>query len=232
MLVEDGVLVERDGRLQALTDVRVDPRARDRPGRARRAARPARAARALGAAACGRDRPGVLVGRRRRPDAARGGAGGRRRPPGSRPQGAHPPRPAHVRGRGRLRLRPHPRPRRSVRLDAEEPSCRPARALRRLGRGEGGSAAGAGRDPRAPSRAGARLPGRARAGRPRRVCARSASGRAAGTGRPQGSRPRRRARCGEPPRPGGGSAAGRCRAARRPRRGVLQDRRLRARGGC
>ena len=49
--------------------------------------------------------------------------------------------------------------------------------------------------------------------------------------RAQGARPRRRARGGEPPRPCGGAAAGGRRVARRPRRGVLQDRRLRARGG-
>ncbi len=134
MLVEEGALVERDGTPAGADRRRVDARARDRPGRARRAARPARAARARGAAARGRDRPGVLVGRRRRPDAARGAAGGRRRAPGARPQGADPPRHAHVRRRGWLRLRPHPRARRGVRLDAEEPPRRPARALCRLGR--------------------------------------------------------------------------------------------------
>ena len=42
MLVEDGVLVEREGRLQALDRRGVAPGSRDRPGRARREARPAR----------------------------------------------------------------------------------------------------------------------------------------------------------------------------------------------
>ena len=83
---------------------------------------------------------------------------------------------------------------------------------------------GARRDPRPPSRAGARLPARALPGGCRRVCARRPGGRAAGTCGTQGARPRRRARRSEPPRPRGGSAAGGRRTARRPGRGVLQVR--------
>ena len=41
MLVEEGVLVERDGRLEAVTDVESMRRARHRPGRAGRTPRPA-----------------------------------------------------------------------------------------------------------------------------------------------------------------------------------------------
>ena len=88
MLVEDGVLVERDGRLEPLTAVDSLRVPGDGPGRARGPARPARRGRAGGAAAGGRDRPGLLVGRGRRPLAARGGRRGRRPPPGARPQGA------------------------------------------------------------------------------------------------------------------------------------------------
>ena len=78
MLVEDGALVEREGRLQALDRHGVAAGSRHRAGGPLREARPAFAARAGRAPARGCDRPGVLVGRRRRSDPDRGAAGSRR----------------------------------------------------------------------------------------------------------------------------------------------------------
>ena len=158
MLVDDGVLVERDGRLEPLESRRLAARAGHRPGGARRAARPARRGRAGGAAAgCG-DRAGLLVGCHGRPLAAGGGERGRGPPPGARPQGVDQAGRTHVRGRGRLPLRPHPHPRCRLRLDAEAAAGRAARALRRLDRGPRRRERRARRDRRPPSRAGLRLP--------------------------------------------------------------------------
>ena len=159
MLVEDGLLVERDGALQALTEIdslRV-------PGTVQ-AVLAARldlldAGGAGGAPARGRDRPGVPVGRGRRSDAARRMQRRRRPSAGARPQGADPSRPAHLRRRGWLPLRPHPRfaTRRTTRC--RNGSAPTARALRRLDRGSAAGRIRPRRDPRPPPRAGARATG-------------------------------------------------------------------------
>ena len=104
MLVEDGVLVEREGRLEAVDRRRVDPRARrpSRPCSPRGSTGSSRGA--LGPPACGRDRPGVLVGRGRRSDTTRGSAGGRRRSAGARQEGADPSRPGTFAGEDAFRF--------------------------------------------------------------------------------------------------------------------------------
>ena len=87
------------------------------------------------------------------------------------------------------------------------------------------------RDHRLPPRAGAPLPGRARAARRPRPRARQARGRAAGRRRPAGVRARRHARRVRPPaavgRPDAGARPRPARPAARPRRGAHGRRRVR-----
>ena len=113
MLIEDGVLVERGGRLDR-SRPSTRSACRHGAGGARCTPRPAWRERARGFAARFGDRTGLLVGRRGGPDAARRGRRRRRPSPGARSQGADQAGCAHVRGRGRLPLRPHPDPRRRL----------------------------------------------------------------------------------------------------------------------
>ena len=134
MLVEDGLLVERDGRLQALTEVdslRVPARCRrcSRRGSTCSTKRSWRCCSGLPSSArcsCGARSPISLRPTDQRP-----------RPPsaGARPEAVDQARRANLRRRGWLPLRPHPDSRRRLRLDVQAVARRAARASRRLDRG-------------------------------------------------------------------------------------------------
>ena len=105
MLVEEGVLVERDGRLEALTDVesmRVPETVQAVLAARLDRLEPLERSVLQRAAVIGQVFWWGAVADLTPPEEQRDG---RRRSPGARPEGADPPRPAHVRRRGRLRLR-------------------------------------------------------------------------------------------------------------------------------
>ena len=158
MLVEDGVLVERDGRLepieavdslrvpdtvQAVLAARLDRLGEDELAVLQRAA-------VIGQVFWWGAMADLSPSEEVREVAGH--------PPGARPQGADQAGRPHLRGRGRVPVRSHPDPRCRLRLDAQAHSCEAPRAVRALGRGPCRRGCRARRDHRAPPRAGLPLP--------------------------------------------------------------------------